>query len=302
MSPAPAHPDARRGGLAAAGGFFFWGLVPLYWKQMQGIAPLELMAHRIVWSFLLLAGIMAWQHRLHEIAPLFRDHRLAGRNFLASVLLATNWTIYIWAVNSGHVIESSLGYFLVPLFNVLLGSVILHERLRPLQWAAIGCAAAGVLTLLVRLGHVPWIGFSIAATWSAYSFLKKQSSFGAMAGLLVETLLLFPLAGGALLWWLHTGAGALGRVGAWQQSMVLSAGIVTAVPLLLFSFGAQRIRLTTLGLLQYLTPSVQFLIGLLVYREAFDGRQFQAYALIWLGLLLYTADNFRTLRFGVART
>jgi chloramphenicol-sensitive protein RarD len=292
LSKIPAHPDANRGALAAATGFFIWGLVPLYWKQLAGVNPVELITHRIVWSLVFLLAVIAWQRNIPELRNAFKSRRLVGLNLLSSALLATNWTVYVWAVNNGHVIESSLGYFLVPLFNVALGSLLLHERLRPLQWTAIGCAALGVGLLLFRAGHFPWIALVIAGTWAGYGLLKKRSELGAITGLTVETLLLFPLALGLLLWWHHTGAGALGRVDARQHFFVLIVGVVTAVPLLLFSFGAQRIRLTTLGLLQYLAPSVQFLLGYFLYREPFDAARLQAYGLIWCGLALYSADGF----------
>ncbi|MBI2497489.1 MAG: EamA family transporter RarD [Opitutae bacterium] len=288
MPRLPSHPDAPRGALAAASGFLFWGLVPAYWKQMQSIAAVELIAHRIVWSLVFLLGVIAWQHRFADLRDAFRNPRLVGLNLLSAALLAANWTIYVWAVNSGHVIESSLGYFLVPLVNVALGSLLFHERLRPLQWLAIGCAALGVGLLLGRLGQVPWIGLTIAGTWAGYGLLKKKSALGAIPGLTIETLLLFPLAAAALLWWHHTGAGALGRVDLRLHCYVLSVGIITALPLLLFAYGAQRIRLTTLGLLQYLSPSVQFLIGLFVYHETFGTDRLLAYGIIWGGLALYT--------------
>lgn len=292
MPKLPSHPDAARGALAAASGFLFWGLMPVYWKQMQSVSAFELIAHRIVWSLVFLLGVIAWQGRFAGLRDSFRSPRLVGLNLLSSVLLTANWTIYVWAVNCGHVIESSLGYFLVPLANVAIGSLLFHERLRPLQWVAIGCAVLGVGLLLVRLGHAPWIGLTIALTWAGYGLLKKKSALGAITGLAVETLLLFPLAAAALLWWHHTGAGALGRVDARLHVYVLSAGVITALPLLMFAYGAQRIRLTTLGLLQYLSPSVQFLIGLLVYRETFDADRMLAYGIIWGGLALYSADSF----------
>jgi chloramphenicol-sensitive protein RarD len=290
--PAPAHPQAARGALAASGCFLFWGLVPVYWKQMAGVAAVELITHRVVWSLLLLLGVIAWQRDFPALRDALCSPRRAGLSLLSGLLLATNWGVYIWAVNTGHVIESSLGYFLVPLFNVALGSLVLHERLRPLQWTAIGGAAAGVGLLLFRAGHVPWIALAIAGTWAGYGLLKKKSALGAITGLAAETALLFPFAAAAVSWWHHTGAGALGRVDAWQHSLVLSVGVVTAVPLLLFAYGAQRIPLTTLGLLQYLAPSVQFLLGYFLYREPFDAARLQAYALIWAGLTLYSADSF----------
>jgi len=292
LSKTPAHPFAAQGALAATGSFLIWGLVPVYWKQMQSIAAIELIMHRIVWSLLFLLGVLAWQGKLGDLRAAFAQKRLVGLNLLSSLLLGANWTVYIWAVNHGHVIESSLGYFLVPLVNVALGSLLLHERLRAPQWAAISLAAAGVGTLLIRLGHMPWIAFTIASSWAGYGLLKKKSALGAIAGLTAETIILFPIAVALLLWWHHTGAGALGRVDAWHHALVLSVGVVTAIPLLLFAYGAQRIRLTTLGLLQYLAPSVQFLIGFFVYREPFDAAHLQAYAFIWCSLIIYSADGF----------
>ena len=258
---------------------------------MHEIAAIELIAHRIVWSLAFLVGVIAWQGRFADLRAAGRDPRLLGLNLLSSLLLATNWTVYIWAVNSGYVIESSLGYFLVPLVNVALGSLFFHERLRPLQWVAISCAALGVGLLLLRLGHAPWIGLSIAGTWSGYGLLKKKSALGAITGLTVETLLLCPLAVAALLWWHHTGVGALGRVDVRLHVYVLSVGVITALPLLMFAYGAQRIRLTTLGLLQYLAPTVQFLLGYFLYHEPFDTARLQAFAVIWCGLALYSADG-----------
>jgi len=258
---------------------------------MQGVPAFELIAHRITWSLLFLLGVLAWQRNFGPLRPAFTDARLFGLNLLSSLLLAVNWTVYVWAVNAGHVIESSLGYFLVPLVNVALGSVLLHERLRQLQWLAITLAAIGVGVLLLRVGRVPWIALTLAGTWAGYGLLKKKSALGSIAGLTVETILLFPVAAALLWWWHHTGVGALGRVDARTHVFVLGAGVVTAVPLLLFAYGAQRIRLTTLGLLQYVAPTVQFLIGLFVYREPFDAARLQAFALIWCGLLLYSGDG-----------
>lgn len=259
---------------------------------MQSVSALELIAHRVTWSLVFLLGILAWQGRLAGIRETCRNPRQLGFNLLASTLLACNWTVYIWAVNSGHVIESSLGYFLVPLFNVGLGALLFHERLRPLQGLAIGSAAIGVGLLLLRLGHPPWIGLTIAGTWAGYGLLKKKSPLGAITGLAIETLLLLPFAVAALLWWHHAGTGALGRVDLRLHAYLFSVGFTTAFPLLLFAYGAQRIRLGTLGLLQYLAPSVQFLIGLLVYHEGFDANKLLAYGVIWGGLALYSADSF----------
>ena len=259
---------------------------------MQSVTAIELIAHRIVWSLILLLGVLAWQKKFKDLKPAFADERSVAINLLSSVLLATNWTIYVWAVNAGYILESSLGYFLTPLGNVAMGYLFLHERLRSMQWFAIAFAAVGVGFLLFGVGHIPWIALSLAGTWSSYALLKKRSALGPLAGLTAETLLLFPFAAALLIWRQHTGQGALGRVDAWHHLLVFSVGIVTAVPLLLFAYGAQRIRLVTLGLLQYLAPAVQFLIGLLMYHETFTPIQFRSYALIWCGLIIYTVDGF----------
>lgn len=292
MSAPPSHPEAARGAIAAAAGFLCWGIVPIYWKHLAAVPALELIAHRIVWSLFFLLIVQAWRGRLGAVREGFATPRAIGLNLLSSILLAVNWTVYVWGVNSGHVIECSLGYFLTPLGNVALGYLFLHERLRPLQWAAIALAAGGVVLLLVRLGHFPWIALSLAATWSCYGILKKRSALGPMNGLTVETIVLFPLAAAALAWWQIAGVGALGRVNAVDHVLILSAGVITAVPLLLFAQGAQRVRLSTLGLLQYLAPSVQFLLGVFLYDEPFDAARFQAFGIIWAGLVLYTADSF----------
>ena len=292
MSAPTPKPDATRGTLTAAASFLLWGILPIYWKQLEGISAFELIAHRVTWSLVFLLVVLAHRHAFGALRPPFTQARLFGLNLLSSVLLAVNWTVYVWAVNSGHIIETSLGYFLSPLGNVALGYLLLHERPRLLQWSAIALAAVGVGLLLLRVGRVPWIALTLAGTWGGYGILKKKSALGPLVGLTVEALLLLPFAVAMLLWQAHTGAGALGRVGAWQQGLVLSAGLVTAIPLLLFADGAQRIRMTTLGLLQYLSPTVQFFLGLLLYHEAFDTGHLQAFALIWGGLALYSADSF----------
>jgi len=292
LSHPPAASGNFRGVFAASTSFLIWGTVPIYWKQMHCVSPFELIAHRVTWSLLFLLGIMALQKSFGEMRPAFTNLRTFGISLASGALLTANWTIYVWAVNSGHVIESSLGYFLVPLGNVAMGFLLLHERLRPLQWTAIALAALGVGFLLFGVGHVPWIALSLAITWSSYSLLRKKSPLGSLAGLTVETIILLPLAAGFLLWRTYTGSGALGHASPLLHVYVLSVGVVTAIPLLLFAYGARRLRLATLGLLQYIAPTVQFFIGLLIYREPFDSARFQAYALIWIGLVLYSADSF----------
>ncbi|AHF90503.1 membrane protein [Opitutaceae bacterium TAV5] len=292
-APVSAGPSsATRGALAAGGCFVLWGLFPVFWKQMQGIPATELICHRIVWSLLFLFAVLAWQGTLRGTFAVFANTRLVALNALSSVLLACNWLIFVWGVNNNHVVECSLGYFLTPLCNVALGCAFLRERLSRLQWSAIVLAGIGVAILLLRLGHIPWIAFGLAGSWSLYGILKKQSALGALASLTVETLLLFPLAAGWLVWLALRGDGALGHVNLAQHGWLLSVGLVTAVPLLLFGWGARRLRLTTMGLLLYINPTLQFLIGLFVYHETLETPQLWAFACIWAGLIVYTADSF----------
>lgn len=290
------HPDAGRGALSAFAGYAFWGLVPLYWKQLQEIDAHELIAHRVVWSLVLVAAVVLSRRGLGEIVRALSTPRGFGLNLLSSLLLTINWLVYVWAVNAGHVLECSLGYFLVPLINVVLGRLVFHEGLRPVQIAAIVCAVAGVTLLVVQVGRVPWVALSLAGSFGVYGLLRKQSPLGALNGLAVETTLLAPVAVGLLLWRHQAGTGALGHVDLARTLLVLSAGVVTAIPLLLFAYGAKRLRFTTLGLLQYTAPTVQFFIGWLAYDEALTPARAWAFACIWTGLACYTADILWTSR------
>ncbi len=273
-----------------------WGLVPLYWHLLAGVNAVELIAHRLVWSMVFVVAVLIWRSGFHEMRAALGSRRTFALNLLSSALLTVNWLVYVWGVNHGHVIECSLGYFLVPLLNVALGRWVLQEQLRPLQWVAIACAALGVAVQVAQLGRPPWIALALALSFGFYGLLRKQSALGPLTGLAVETVLLAPLAVGYLLWRQQTGEGALGRVDAATQWLLLSTGIVTAIPLLLFAYGARRIRLTTLGLLQYIAPTVQFTLAVAVFHEAFSRERAMAFALIWAGLALYTFDNVWTQR------
>ncbi len=284
-------PDQARGALAAGLCYFSWGLVPLYWTQLASVNPVELIAHRHIWSLALLVAIVALQGTFREVIAAVATVRSLAINALSALLLTGNWLVYVWGVNTGHVIDCSLGYFLVPLVNVAAGRFVLHEQLRRGQWYAIGLAALGVALMIVQLGRPPWIALALASTWGGYSLLRKQSPLGAVVGLTTETLLLAPIAGGFLLWQHQIGAGVLGRVEGSTQLLVLSAGVITATPLLLFAYGAKRIRLSTLGLLQYLAPTVQLALGIWIYHEPFSRSRVFSFAFIWAGLALYTFDN-----------
>jgi chloramphenicol-sensitive protein RarD len=292
--------DAARGGFAATLCYVLWGLVPIYWKELAHVDPVELIAHRHVWSLLFLLGLMRAQGDFKLIALALGTPQSVAVNFASATLLTINWLVYVWGVNTGHVIECSLGYFLVPLVNVAVGRFVLHEHLRPTQWLAIACAAGGVIMMVAQLGRPPWIALTLAGSWGAYSLMRKRSPLGSLAGLTVETLLLTPIAAGFLVWLHVTGGGALGRVDAVTQVLVVSAGPITAVPLLLFAYGARLVRLSTIGLLQYIAPSVQLVLGVWLFHEPFSRGRAVSFGLIWVGLALYTIDNLLSYRRSVA--
>lgn len=283
--------SAARGALAAASCYAAWGLFPVYWKQLAGIDAIELIAHRHVWSLLFVGLVMAVGVGPGPLLAAVRSRAAVGWHAASGVLLTLNWLVFVWGVNHGRVLEASLGYFLVPLVNVGLARFVLREQLRRAQWIAIASATIGVLVLLVRVGRLPWIALSLAGTFGLYGLLRKKSPLGPLVGLGLETLLLFPFAAGFLLWRQQSGIGALGRVSGHTHLLLLSAGVVTAVPLLLFAYGARRIRFSTLGLLQYIAPTVQFALGVWLYHEAFSRERAAAFAFIWAGLALYTVDN-----------
>lgn len=291
MSHSSSSPGARSGAISAAAAYLCWGLFPIFWKQLSGINALELIAHRHLWSLVFVMLVMLAGRSLGELTAAVRNREALKWHGWSGVLLTLNWLVFVWGVNHGQVIEASLGYFLVPLVNVGIGRLLLHEHLRRLQWLAIAFAAAGVGLMLYALGRLPWIALSLAATFGAYGLLRKKSPLGPLVGLGLETLLLAPLALGFLIWREYQGVAAFGHVPVWQNTLIVSAGAITAVPLILFANGARQIRFTTLGLLQYIAPSVQFTIGAWLYHEPFSGERAVAFGLIWCGLVLYTADN-----------
>ena len=281
---------ATRGAFAALGAYLCWGLFPLFWKHLAAINAVELIAHRHLWSLVTVAVLLVWMGGWRDAAAAFRQPALIGRTFAASVLITGNWLVFVWGVNAGHVIECSLGYFLSPLANVLLGRFVLGEPLSARQSWAIALAAAGVGVFAAKVGHIPWIALGIVATWAGYGLLKKKTPLAALPGFALETLLLAPVAIGYLAWLAFTRRGALGHADTTTTVLILSSGVVTALPLLMFAEAARHLRLTTLGLLQYLVPTCQFFLGWLVYHETFTADRAFAFVLIWTGLGLYGAD------------
>ena len=287
------RPADARGITYAAVAYVMWGLFPLFWRPLHAIAATELIAHRIVWSLVFVVALTVALGGWAELKPALRSPRTLGLHLLSGVLLAINWLTYVWGVNNDCVLEASLGYFLVPLGQVSMGILFLGERLRTRQRWAIGLAAVGVALQFRGVGGIPWVALTLAVSWVFYGFLRKQSALGSLAGLTLETALLAPVAGAYLLVLATRGAGALGHATAWEQAGVLSAGIVTAVPLLLFAAGARRLPLTTLGLLQYLVPSLNFLLGAFLYREPLTPARLVSFAFIWAALALYSVETWR---------
>ncbi len=292
--------ETARGAVAATGAFLLWGVLPIYWKLLHGVQPLEVIAHRIVWSLAFLLLVLRMRGRLGQFREALVDPRQLALYALSGTLLAVNWLTYIFSVQTSQIVEASLGYFLVPLCNVALGFVVLRERLRPMQWTAVALAAAGVMVQLTRVGRLPWIALVLAGTFAIYGLLRKRGPLGSLTGLGVETALLMPLALGYLLWRQFNGTGALGSVDAGQHVLLLACGVATAVPLLWFATAARALSMASLGLFQYLAPSAQLLIGVAMYGEAFGGAQAGSFALIWAGLALYSADAFRAGRRAAA--
>jgi chloramphenicol-sensitive protein RarD len=280
----------NRGIAYASAAYLLWGVFPIYFKALQHVAPLEILAHRIVWSLLLCAVLLLALRRLQWLADLWRQPRVGAWFAASSLLVAANWFVYIWAVNAGRVVDASLGYFINPLVNVLIGAAFLHERLRRPQWLAVGIAAAGVAWLTWQAGAVPWIGLVLAVSFGLYGLLRKTAALGAIEGLTLETLLLAPFAAAYLFWLVQTGQSGFAGGDTASRLLLLAAGPVTAVPLLLFAAGARRIPFSTLGLLQYLGPSLQLLIGVWLYDEPFAERA-PGYVLIWIALAVFSIEG-----------
>ena len=287
---APTWVSMQSGLLSAALAYVIWGLFPLYFHQLAQVSALEIVLNRAVWSLLFLLGVLAWQQRWRWLAEVAREPRKLATFGASALLLSCNWLLYIYAVNSGRVIEASLGYFINPLVNVLLGVVVLHERPRPAQWGALALACAGVLWLSWAAGTPPWISLALAGSFGLYGLLKKIAPLGALEGLTLENLLLAPLALAGLLWFsLHDGSLVHATPLTW--AWLLLAGPLTAVPLLMFAYGAQRIPMVSLGLLQYLAPSLQFMLGIWAFHEPLQPGRLTGFALIWLALLLYSGET-----------
>ncbi len=282
--------ETRRGALYGAAAYLLWGGFPLFFPLLAPAGAVEVLGHRVAWSVLVMGIVVVALGRWQAVRAVAADRRRLGILAAAAAVLAVNWGVYIYGVTSEQVVETSLGYFINPLVTVLLGVVVLRERLRPAQWAALGIAATAVLVLAVENGRPPWIALTLAFSFGTYGLLKKTADVGAVEGLTVETAVLAPAALGYLAWLGLSGGSTFTGNGPDHVALLALTGVITAVPLLLFGAAATRIPLTTLGLLQYLAPTVQFLIGVLVLGEPLGLAKLLGFCLVWLALLAFTAD------------
>lgn len=278
------------GVLSAGLAFLIWGAFPIYLRALQSIPPLEILANRVCWSVVFLGLLLLMRRQWSWLAKIRNNPKLL-LSFVASALMLTlNWVIYIWSVNAGQIIDATLGYFITPLVNVLFG-LMLGERLRLGQWTAVALAASGVAWLTFSAGQLPWIGLGLAASFGLYGLLRKTAALGALEGLSIETLIIFPVALGFLLIPGSGSSHSMGGASLTTTLLLMAAGPVTAIPLLLFAHGARRIPLSVLGILQYIGPTIQFLLGVWLYHEPFGGNKLIGFSIIWSALALYSAEG-----------
>lgn len=275
--------------------YTIWGFFPIFFHAMEAAPAFQVVAHRVVWSFLLLTVVIVVRKEIKAMLKTF-SWRTVLIYLVAAILLGANWLVYVWAVNNGYVVEASLGYFINPLVSVLLGVVILRERLRPFQWLPVGLAAAGVIYLTVSLGALPWIALALAFSFGLYGLMKKIAPLNSLHGLTLETTLLFLPALGFLLYSEFSGSGAFGHVSSFTSLLLALTGVVTVIPLLLFASGARMVPLTTIGLLQYIAPTLQFLIGVFVFGEPISHANIIGFVIIWTALILFSFESLRERR------
>ena len=281
----------QRGVWYALAAYGLWGLLPIYWKSLYQVDAIEILMHRMVWSLVFLIVVLAIKKQWAWIQSAVKNKRILLLYVCASLLLGFNWGLFIWAVHAEFIIETSLGYYITPLLNVCLGMVVFNEKLRVGQWIAIGVACAGVVYLTINYGHLPWIALGLALSFSLYGVLKKKAPLGTFEGLTIETAVLFLPAVGYILYLQGSGGGAIGRVDAATHVLLAATGIATAIPLLFFSAAAQRIPLTWIGFIQFISPSLSMLIGIYIYHEPFGIVRKVGFVIIGTALVLFTFEN-----------
>jgi chloramphenicol-sensitive protein RarD len=289
-------PEQRKGLAYGVAGYLIWGIIPLFWKLIDQSGAVEILAQRIVWSVLTIALLVFATRRVGRVRELLRNPRSRRALMIGAVLVSINWGTFIWGVNNGRVVETSLGYFITPLFTVLLGVIVLHERLRVAQWIALGIAFVAVIGLAIENGRPPWVAIILTLSFGCYGLAKKQAGAGAVEGMAIESATMAPLAVITLLVLAFQGHTTVTHHGPGYLALVVLTGPVTAVPLLLFGSAATRIPMTTLGLLNYITPIMQFALGVLFFHEAMSPLRWAGFALVWLALAIFTTTSLTTRR------
>jgi chloramphenicol-sensitive protein RarD len=280
----------------AIGAYISWGVLPIYWKWLHHVPALQLISHRILWSFFALVIVILLTHQWKEFRQAVFAPRVLRVYTAAALLISINWLTYVWAVNAGHIVETSLGYFINPLLSVLMGVIFLHEHLRPRQWIPLGLAVTGVLYLTFAYGSLPWIALTLAVSFGIYGLVKKIASLGSLYGLTLETGILLIPAFCYLLYSDANGSGSFLHTGTSSDFLMIGAGLVTTIPLLMFASAAQRISLSFVGILQYIAPTLQFLVGVIIYKEPFTHIQFIGYGVVWVALILFAVEGYLAYR------
>jgi len=283
----------RLGLVYGVSAYVLWGMFPLYWPLLEPANPLEIVSHRAVWTMVFCLIVLYVTKALKSTLATFKRPKVAAKLFTTTILISINWLVYIWATNNGHVVEASLGYYINPLIVIAFGVILLKERMRPLQWTAVSIASIGVLVLTIDYGRLPWVALGLALSWGGYGLMKKQLGLGALEGLAIETLIAFIPYCGYLVFIGAKGEGQFGH-GVGLTILLISAGAITAIPLLLFNGSTTRLPFTTIGLLQYITPTIQFSIGVWIRHEAMPTARWVGFIFIWLALTTLAIDLLRS--------
>ena len=282
--------NPKKGFVSSVGAFVIWGLLPLYWKMLENVPAIEILIHRVIWSCVFLFIVILFQRRFGEFLTAFKDKGLKF-SVLSGFIIGGNWLLYIWAVNAGFVIETSFGYYINPLISVLIGSLFFKERLSPNQYIALGLALIGVMILALGYGRFPWIAIILSLSFAAYGALRKLSGFGPLMGLQVETVFLIFPSMVYFLFLTSNGAGSIVGMNFYYKSLLVGAGVVTAIPLLLFAQGLRNLNLSTVGILQYIGPTINFLLGVFIFHEDFTVYHFLSFLFIWVAVVVFSVSS-----------
>jgi chloramphenicol-sensitive protein RarD len=288
--------DSRSGFLYALTAYLLWGFLPFYMKALAHVSPVEVLAHRVVWSVPIALAVLVWLGRTGDLKAAIRTPRMLGMAAVTAALISVNWGIYVWAIGSGHALDAALGYYINPLFSIFLGTVLLRERMGRLQAMAIGLAAIAVAILTWEVGRLPMVALSLTVTWGFYAFFKKSLPIGPNQGFALEVLILLPPALAYVAWLWGAGGGHFLQGVPWDNALLIGCGIVTAGPLMIYANGAKRLRLSTIAIMQYIAPTLIFLVAVFVFDEPFSGVKLVAFSLIWAALVIYSLPMLASLR------